>query len=125
MGTSGGVMGSAPDRSVSDDGVLRSMGGAGQTLLKSLRGDLHVHTDATDGRDPLPDMVEAAKRRGYEYVAITDHSKETRIAGGLSEEAMKLHHARIRRLADKVEGITVLAERDFLQAKFRKERVLQ
>jgi DNA polymerase (family 10) len=88
---------------------VESHGRGGGSLLAALKGDLHVHTDATDGRDPLPDMVEAAKRRGYEYVAITDHSKETRIAGGLDETAMRLHHARIRRLAERTEGITVLA----------------
>jgi DNA polymerase (family X) len=78
-------------------------------LAAQLKGDLHVHTDATDGRDSLEQMVEAAKARGYQYVAITDHSKETTVARGLSDDDMKRHLARIRRWTDQVQGITVLA----------------
>lgn len=73
-----------------------------------LRGDLHAHTDATDGRDSILDMALAAKALGYEYLAITDHSKETRVAGGLDDARMKRHLERIRRVGDKVEGIELL-----------------
>lgn len=75
----------------------------------TLRGDLHSHTDATDGRDSILEMGEAAKALGYEYLAITDHSKETRVAGGLDDTRMKTHLARIRRVGEKLEGITLLA----------------
>jgi DNA polymerase (family X) len=78
-------------------------------LAALVKGDLHSHTNATDGRDSLEQMVAAARQRGHEYVAITDHSQETRVAGGLSEEKMRIHMARIRRFAESVEGIRVLA----------------
>ncbi|MCA1819696.1 MAG: PHP domain-containing protein, partial [Halobacteriales archaeon] len=68
-----------------------------------LRGDLHSHTDATDGRDSILAMAQAAEALGYEYLAITDHSKETRVAGGLDDARMKLHLDRIRRVAEKVD----------------------
>ncbi|MCU0961368.1 MAG: DNA polymerase/3'-5' exonuclease PolX [Pirellulaceae bacterium] len=50
---------------------------------RDVRGDLHMHTTATDGVDSLPDMVAAAQRRGWEYVAITDHSQRVTMARGL------------------------------------------
>lgn len=74
-----------------------------------LKGDLHTHTAATDGRDSILAMAEAAQALGYEYLAITDHSQETRIAGGLDEARMGRHLGRIRRVAEKVEGIALLA----------------
>jgi DNA polymerase (family 10) len=49
-----------------------------------IRGDLQMHTDATDGHNTLAEMVAACEARGYEYVAITDHTKAVRVAGGLS-----------------------------------------
>ncbi len=78
-------------------------------LAKALRGDLHCHTTATDGRHDLTEMVAAAQSRGYAYVAITDHSKDTRVAGGLSEERMKRHLDAIRRIDEASPGIRVLA----------------
>ena len=74
-----------------------------------LRGDLHSHTNATDGRDSILEMAQAAQALGYEYLAITDHSKETRVAGGLDEARMKLHLQNIRRVGDKLDSIELLA----------------
>jgi len=54
-----------------------------------LRGDLHLHTDYSDGRSTLAEMVERAAALGYEYVALTDHSPAARIAHGLSEERLE------------------------------------
>ena len=51
-----------------------------------IRGDLHMHTTETDGRATLEEMAEAARERGYEYIAITDHSKALAMANGLDEE---------------------------------------
>ncbi len=51
--------------------------------VEDIRGDLHAHTSATDGRATLEDMVRAARARGYAYVAITDHTHAVRVAGGL------------------------------------------
>ena len=53
---------------------------------RDIRGDLHMHTTATDGRATLEEMAEAARALGYEYVAITDHSKAIAMAFGLDEK---------------------------------------
>ncbi len=74
-----------------------------------IRGDLHVHTDASDGRATLEEMVAAAQALGYEYLAITDHSRSSVIAGGLSIEALLEHAARVREMNRRVKGITLLA----------------
>jgi DNA polymerase (family 10) len=72
-----------------------------------LRGDLHMHTTESDGRDDLETMVEAARKRGMEYLAITDHSKSLAMANGLDEARVAQHSSRIRELSS--EGFTVLA----------------
>ena len=73
-----------------------------------LRGDLHVHTDWSDGRDPVELMVAGAKDRGYEYVAITDHSSGRGIANGLTEERLVEHAGELRRVEESLGGIRVL-----------------
>lgn len=75
----------------------------------SIRGDFHCHTVKSDGTNRLEDMVAAAKKLGYEYVAITDHSKGERIAHGLSDEAMEKWLKEIRAAASKIKGIKVFA----------------
>ena len=55
---------------------------------KHLRGDLHLHSDWSDGNDPIEVMVEAAAAQGYEYMALTDHSSGLGIANGLSNERL-------------------------------------
>jgi DNA polymerase (family 10) len=74
-----------------------------------IRGDLHMHTTATDGRDDLETMAAAAQRLGYSYVAITDHSKALAMANGLDEERALAHAARVRALNGRFEGLTLLA----------------
>ncbi|MGA2149501.1 MAG: DNA polymerase/3'-5' exonuclease PolX [Bryobacteraceae bacterium] len=54
--------------------------------LSQVRGDVHMHTTETDGRASLEEMAEASRQRGYEYVAITDHSKALAMANGLDEK---------------------------------------
>lgn len=85
--------------------------------LKDIRGDLHVHTDATDGKNTLREMVEAAVARGYEYVAITDHTKAVRVAGGLDRAAFRRQRRAIDALRRQVADITILhgAEVDILE----------
>lgn len=56
--------------------------------LAQIRGDLHMHTLASDGKNTVDEMAEAAKLRGYEYICITDHSKSSVLAGGLKEEIL-------------------------------------
>jgi DNA polymerase (family X) len=76
---------------------------------QDLRGDLHMHTTETDGRDELRAMAEAARRLGHEYIAITDHSKALAMANGLDERRAVEHAARIRALNGQIEGLTLLA----------------
>lgn len=77
--------------------------------VQDLRGDLHMHTDATDGRADAETMAVAARTAGLEYIAITDHSRAIAMANGL-DEARALEHARsVRALNQRLEGITVLA----------------
>jgi DNA polymerase (family X) len=74
-----------------------------------LRGDLHMHTTESDGREPLEVMAAAAHRLGYEYIAITDHSKSLAMANGLDERRALEHAARIRALNGRFDGLTLLA----------------
>ena len=85
--------------------------------LGQIRGDLHMHTDATDGKNTLREMVEACVARGYEYVAITDHTKALRVAGGLDRAALKRQHRAIEALRRELPEITILhgAEVDILE----------
>lgn len=76
--------------------------------LKDIRGDLHAHTDETDGRNSLREMVDAAKALGYQYVAITDHSKRMAMANGLTEKRLLKQIREIDKLNSTIKGITVL-----------------
>jgi DNA polymerase (family 10) len=82
-----------------------------------IRGDLHVHTKETDGRNTLEEMVEAAKGRGYDYLAITNHTKQVTVARGLDANETRKLFEKIDRLNDKVKGIDILksAEVDILE----------
>ena len=64
--------------------------------LADIRGDLHMHTDATDGRDSIRQMAEAALARGLSYIAITDHSKNLAMTNGLDDVRALAHIQRIR-----------------------------
>lgn len=77
--------------------------------LKDIKGDLHLHTRATDGANSIEEMAEAAKKLGYEYILITDHTQSTRVAGGLNEKEMLKHLRDIRAAGKKVKGIKILA----------------
>jgi DNA polymerase (family 10) len=85
--------------------------------LGDLRGDLHMHTTATDGRALLEEMVAAAQQRGYSYIAITDHSKRVTMAKGLDARRLRQQWKAIDKLATKVSGITILkgVELDILE----------
>ena len=75
--------------------------------LKDIRGDLHLHSKWTDGSTTILDLVRACKERGYQYCAITDHSKAVRVAGGLTAEGFKKQRKEIEQARAKVAGITV------------------
>jgi DNA polymerase (family 10) len=76
--------------------------------LKDMRGDLHTHTKATDGRHTMAEMAQAAKDRGYDYLAITNHSQRVSMAHGLSAADLAEEIAEIDRLNGKLSGIRLL-----------------
>ena len=77
--------------------------------LGDIRGDVHMHTVETDGRNTIEEMAEAARERGYEYTAITDHSKNLAFANGLTDERALAHIAKIRAVGKKMKGIRIFA----------------
>lgn len=76
--------------------------------LEDIRGDLHVHTKATDGRSSLEDMARAAQERGYQYLAITEHSKHVPVAHGLDEKRLAEHIEDIDRLNEQLNNLVLL-----------------
>ena len=76
------------------------------TLIEpsDIRGDVHMHTDATDGKNTIREMAEAAVARGYEYIAITDHTKNLAMTFGLDDERALEHMQRIREVGREMEG---------------------
>jgi len=84
--------------------------------VDDMRGDLHCHTTATDGRDTLQAMARAAAARGYEYISANDHTKRVGIAHGLDRRRLLQQVRAIDRLNAKLQGIVVLksAEVDIL-----------
>src|SRR5208283_4794409 len=76
--------------------------------LSDIRGDVHMHTVETDGRNTIEEMAEAARERGYEYMAITDHSKNLAFANGLTDERALAHIEKIRAVEKKMKGIRIL-----------------
>jgi len=76
---------------------------------QDLQGDVHMHTVETDGKNTIEEMADAAKKRGYKYVAITDHSKNLAFANGLDDTRAVEHIQRIRKVDDEMEGIRIFA----------------
>src|SRR2546425_3826723 len=76
---------------------------------QDLQGDLHMHTVETDGRNTIEEMAEAAKAKGYKYMAITDHSKNLAFANGLDDKRAVEHIQRIRAANEKIAGIKIFA----------------
>ena len=77
--------------------------------LQDIRGEVHMHTVETDGKNTIEEMAVAARERGYEYIAITDHTKNLAFANGLDNKRAVEHARRIRRANEQIEGITLLA----------------
>ncbi|NTV27633.1 MAG: DNA polymerase/3'-5' exonuclease PolX [Methanothrix sp.] len=75
---------------------------------KDILGDLHVHSDWSDGRASILEMAKTAKALGYEYVAVSDHSPSVGIAGGLTPEKMEEKIKAVAAVNEALEGITVL-----------------
>jgi DNA polymerase (family 10) len=74
-----------------------------------IRGDVHMHTVETDGRNTIEEMAEAAQARGYQYMAITDHSKNLAFANGLTDERALIHIDKIRAASQKMKSIRIFA----------------
>jgi DNA polymerase (family X) len=74
-----------------------------------LQGDVHMHTVETDGKNTISEMAEAAKARGYKYMAITDHSKNLAFANGLDDKRAVEHIQRIRDANKQIDGIKIFA----------------
>jgi DNA polymerase (family X) len=77
--------------------------------LHNLQGDVHMHTVETDGRNTIEEMAEAALARGYNYMAITDHSKNLAFANGLDDTRAVAHIQKIREVNSRIDGITIFA----------------
>ena len=80
----------------------------GDALREALRGDLHSHTDASDGGSPLQEMVLAAMELGHEYLVVTDHSPRLTVANGLSPARLRRQIAQVRALNEAVAPFRVL-----------------
>lgn len=76
--------------------------------FSQIRGDLHLHTKWSDGANTIKQMAEAAKKRGYKYIAITEHSQSLKFAGGLTEERLKEQIEEIQKLNQEFDGFTIL-----------------
>ena len=97
-----------------DRGELQAAapGGAGLpdlVTLDDIRGDLHCHTIASDGHNTIEEMALAARERGYEYIAITDHSASHGFGNDVSPDELRRQIERVREVDERLEGIRVLA----------------
>jgi DNA polymerase (family 10) len=77
--------------------------------ISDIKGDLHVHSNWSDGKNTIEEMALAARALGYEYIAISDHSGSSKIANGLSEKRLLEHIKEIERLKESIEGIRILS----------------
>ncbi|RDY71279.1 DNA polymerase/3'-5' exonuclease PolX [Halobacillus trueperi] len=77
--------------------------------LNDIRGDLHMHSTWSDGAQSIKEMAEKAKAKGYEYIAITDHSKYLRVANGLNEERLRLQRKEIEKVNEEMEDFHIFA----------------
>ncbi len=77
--------------------------------IGDIKGDLHVHSNWSDGKNTMEEMALAARAFGYEYIAITDHSGSSRIANGLSEKRLLEHIKEVEELNESIEGIRILS----------------
>ena len=76
--------------------------------LSDIRGDLQMHTTASDGKNSILEMARKAKEMGYAYIAITDHSKAVRVAGGMDEKQLAKHLKEIEKANGQISGFRIL-----------------
>jgi DNA polymerase (family 10) len=77
--------------------------------LSDIKGDLHMHSAWSDGAFSIEEMAEACRKKGYKYMAITDHSQFLKVANGLTVERLKKQREEIQRLNEKYDDFTILA----------------
>ncbi|MGQ9811228.1 MAG: DNA polymerase/3'-5' exonuclease PolX [bacterium] len=77
--------------------------------LDDIKGDLQMHTDASDGANTIEEMANFAKKMGYKYIAITDHSKAVKVAGGLDENALLKQIEEVQKINRRLSGIEILS----------------
>ena len=101
----------APELRQYPDSVTLALGDKLPKLIEysDMRGDLHTHTDWSDGAHTLNEMVATAKSRELEYYAITDHSVSSSVANGLDQKRLLAQMKQVRELDASTEGITILA----------------
>ncbi len=99
-------VGREPDVLVELRSAAKDLGGG--DIRTSLKGDLHVHSDWSDGSAPIEEMMLAAKELGHEYCALTDHSPRLKVANGLSAERLRKQLAVIDELRDIVAPMQIL-----------------
>ncbi len=76
--------------------------------IEDIKGDLHMHTAYSDGQNSIIEMAQAAKKLGYEYIAITDHSKHLAIYNGMDEKRLRQQLEEMDQINEKLNGITLL-----------------
>ena len=76
--------------------------------LEDIKGDIHMHTNYTDGVASIKEMAKAATEHGYEYIAITDHSKRVNVAGGLNADELAEQLKEIDKVNDEIDDIRIL-----------------
>ncbi|WP_071395974.1 DNA polymerase/3'-5' exonuclease PolX [Bacillus tuaregi] len=81
----------------------------GLISFSDIKGDLHMHTIWSDGAHSIEEMVESCRAKGYQYMAITDHSQFLKVANGLSPDRLRKQKEEIQRLNEKFDDITILA----------------
>jgi len=103
------AQGRTPDRLAALEAAAGPLVEGGAELRALLRGDLHTHTDASDGGSPLAEMAFTAAELGHEYIAVTDHSEHLKVANGLSRARREEQLAQIEALAAPLAPFRLLA----------------
>jgi DNA polymerase (family X) len=96
---------------VREDGKEVDIFSASEGLIEltDIKGDLHMHTTWSDGAHSLQEMVEACRAKGYQYMAITDHSQYLKVANGLNTERLLKQREEIKKLNEKYDDILILS----------------
>ncbi|WP_280300513.1 PHP domain-containing protein [Nocardia neocaledoniensis] len=100
--------GAVPDYLADLRGAAKPIGPAGAALRAQLRGDLHTHSDWSDGGSPIGEMMSVAAALGHEYCALTDHSPRLKVANGLSAERLQRQLDVIAELNDELAPFRIL-----------------